>query len=131
MKITRFYALENGESRFTEVDIPLKHEQKDAEGNILRLSDGYTSPNVRFAELPEGLSQSWHNAPARQIVVVLSGTIEVGTTDKQTRQWGAGEAFLADDVTGKGHTTRVVKGPARVMFAPLPPDFVVERWSVS
>jgi hypothetical protein len=129
MKITRFYALENGESRFMEVDIPFQHEQKDAEGNILRFSNEYMSPNVRFVELPEGLSQSWHNAPARQIVVVLSGVLEVGTTDKQIRQWGAGELFLADDLTGKGHTTRVLKGPARVMFAPLPADFAIERWS--
>ncbi len=129
MKITRFYALENGESRFMEVDIPFQHEQKDAEGNILRFSNEYMSPNVRFVELPEGLSQSWHNAPARQIVVVLSGVLEVGTTDKQIRQWRAGELFLADDLTGKGHTTRVLKGPARVMFAPLPADFATERWS--
>ena len=129
MKITRFFATEDGQSQFTEVDIPIEHAQQDADGNTLRFSNGYVSPNVCFAELPEGMVQGWHNAPARQIVIVLSGVLEVGTSDNQTRQWQAGEAFLADDLTGKGHTTRVVEGPARLVFAPLPPGFILERWS--
>ena len=129
MKITRFFTTEDGGSRFTEIDIPIAHAQQDADGNTLRFSNAYASANVRFAELPEGMVQTWHNAPASQIVVVLSGVLEVGTTDGQTRRWRAGEAFLADDVTGEGHTTRTVDGPVRVLFAPLPVGFSVDRWS--
>jgi hypothetical protein len=112
-----------------EIPIPIEQEQKDADGHTLRFSNSYASPNVRFAELPEGMAQSWHHAPARQIVVVLSGELEVGTTDGQTRRWRAGEAFLADDLIGKGHTTRTINGPARVLFAPLPAGFDIDRWS--
>lgn len=129
MKITRFYATNSGESRFMDIEVPIEQAQRDADGNILRLSLSYPSPGVRFAELPAGMVQSWHHAPARQIVVVLSGEIEVGTSDGQTRRWGAGEVFLADDVTGKGHTTRTIGGPARVLFAPLPDGFDIARWS--
>jgi hypothetical protein len=129
MKITRFLATDDGGSRFQEIDIPIEHGRKDAEGNILRLSNAYISPNVCFVELPDGMAQDWHNAPARQLVVVLAGELEVGTTDGQTRRWRAGELFLASDVTGKGHKTRTVGGPARVMFAPLPDSFDIERWS--
>ena len=129
MKITRFYATESGESRFVEIEIPIEQAQRDVDGNILRFSNSYSSPSVRFAELPDGMVQSWHHAPARQIVVVLSGEIEVGTTDGQTRRWRTGEAFLADDVTGKGHTTKTIGGPARVLFAPLPEGFAIGRWS--
>ena len=129
MKITRFYATESGESRFVEIDIPIEQAQQDADGHTLRFSNSYSSPNVRFAELPDGMVQSWHHAPARQIVVVLSGELEVGTTDGQTRRWRAGEAFLADDVTGKGHTTKTIGGPAHVLFAPLPDGFDIGRWS--
>ena len=129
MKITRFHATEDGGSRFVELDIPINHDRKDAEGNILKLSNSYASPSVLFAELPDGLVQSWHNAPARQVVVVLTGELEVETTDGQTRRWRAGEAFLADDLTGKGHKTKTIGGPARVMFAPLPEGFDVTRWS--
>jgi hypothetical protein len=129
MKITRFYATESGESRFVEIDIPIEQAQRDADGHTLRFSNSYPSPNVRFAELPAGMVQSWHHAPARQIVVLLSGEIEVGTSDGQTRRWRVGEAFLADDVTGKGHTTKTIGGPARVLFAPLPDGFDIGRWS--
>lgn len=129
MKITRFSTTEEGVSRFVEVDIPTPNERKDADGHTLRFSNTYASPTVSFGELPEGMSQSWHNAPARQIVVVLSGTLEVEVADKQTRRWGPGGAFLADDVTGKGHLTRTIGGPVRVMFAPLPPNFDVTKWA--
>ncbi len=129
MKITRFYATEDGGSRFMDIDIPITTPQQDADGHTLLLSNAYVSPSVRFVELPAGMSQTWHNAPQRQIVVVLSGTLEVGTTDQQTRQWQAGQAFLADDVTGKGHTTRTVGGPASVFFAPLPDGFDLDSWS--
>jgi hypothetical protein len=129
MKITRFSTTNEGVSRFTEVDIPTMNERKDEDGHVLRLSNAYTSPSVLFAELPEGMSQNWHNAPARQIVVVLSGTLEVEVADKQKRQWGPGGAFLADDVNGKGHLTRTVGGPVRVMFAPLPPNFDITKWA--
>lgn len=130
MKITRFYATDDGGSRFMDIEIPITTPQKDTDGHTLMLSNTYASPSVRFVELPEGMSQTWHNAPQRQVVIVLSGTLEVGTTDNQTRQWQAGEAFLADDVTGKGHVTRTVGGPARVFFAPLPDGFDLDKWSV-
>lgn len=129
MKITRFYATDDGGSRFMDVDVPINTAQKDADGHTLMLSDTYSSPSVRFVELPEGMSQTWHNAPQRQIVVILSGVLEVSTTDNQTRQWKAGEAFMADDITGKGHTTRTIGGPTTVFFAPLPDGFDIERWS--
>ena len=93
MKITRFYATQDGGSRFEEIDIPVEQAQQDPDGNTLRFSNAYASPNVRFAELPEGLAQEWHHAPTRQIVIVLSGVVEVTTSDNLTRQWSAGEAF--------------------------------------
>jgi hypothetical protein len=34
----------------------------------------------------------------------------------------AGEVFLADDVGSRGHRTRTIGGPARVLFVHLPPD---------
>ncbi|HJU27655.1 MAG TPA: hypothetical protein VJ718_00700 [Candidatus Binataceae bacterium] len=129
MRVTRFHATENGESRFEEVEIPIDQTRRDSFGNTLRQSGAWPSPAIRFVELPAGLDQSWHHAPARQIVVVLSGVLEVGTSDNQRRRCSAGQAFIADDLTGKGHLTRVIEGPASVMFVELPPNFDVARWS--
>jgi hypothetical protein len=127
MKVTRFHATADGESRFQEVEIPIK--QPVEPGRTILQSNAWASPSIRFLELPADLDQSWHHAPARQIVMVLSGTLEVGTSDNQKRRCTAGQAFIADDLTGKGHVTRVVDGPARVMFVQLPEGFDFDRWS--
>jgi quercetin dioxygenase-like cupin family protein len=128
MKITRFHATAEGESRFEEVEIPINDPRHDAFGFLMHQSGAFASPSVRFVELPAGLDQGWHHAPARQIVVLLKGTMEVGTSDGQKRQWSAGSAVIADDLTGKGHVTRVIEGPAVVMFVQLPEQFDVGTW---
>ena len=129
MKITRFVATPDGGSRFEEIDIPISNPRQDAEGHTLQLSNAYTSPGVCFVDLPEDLNQDWHQAPTRQIVVVLSGTVAVTTTDGRTRRWSTGEAFIAADVSGRGHRTRTLGGQARLMFAPLPAGFSMEDWA--
>ena len=55
--------------------------------------------------------------------------VEVGTSDNEKRRWGAGSAFIPDDLSGKGHLTRVIEGPAMLAFIELPPDFDFDRWS--
>ena len=129
MKVTRFHATADGESRFQEIDVPIKEARPVESGQAILQSNAWASPSIRFLELPAGLDQTWHHAPARQIVVVLSGSLEVGTSDNQKRRRSAGQAFIADDLTGKGHVTRVVDGPARVMFVQLPEGFDFDRWS--
>jgi hypothetical protein len=46
----------------------------------------------------------WHNAPRRQWCITLSGTVEIGIGDGSARTFGAGDVFLAEDLTGQGHT---------------------------
>src|SRR5579863_6094941 len=129
MKVTRFFATPDGGSRFEEVEIPITEPRPDSFGHTILQSNAWPSPSIRFVELPVGLDQSWHHAPARQIVIVLSGVLEVGTSDGEKRRCVAGQAFIADDLTGKGHTTRVIQGPARVMFVQLPQSFDFARWA--
>jgi hypothetical protein len=56
-------------------------------------------------------------------VFVLSGTLEVETTEGEVRRWGQGSLLMADDTKGKGHRTRVLEGPAKLLFVRLPDDF--------
>src|SRR5260370_35214684 len=121
MKVTRFYATSDGESRFQEVEIPLDQKRPDTFGSTLLQSNGSVSPSFRFVELPQGMVQGWHHAPASQIVVILSGVMEVGTSDIQKRQGPPGQAFIADDLTAKGHTPRLVPEPPPVLFVDLRP----------
>lgn len=129
MKITTFFATATGESRFRDLEIPFALRRDDGFGHTLLLSKPYASPNVQFVELPEGMAQDWHNAPARQVVTVLSGVIEVETSDGEQRQWRAGEVFLPADVTGRGHRTRCIGGAVRLLFTPLPEGFDLDHWS--
>jgi hypothetical protein len=73
-------------------------------------------------EMPEGLYQDWHPASRRQLLVVLSGTLEIETSDGEKHRCSNGDVFLADDVGSRGHRSRTIGGPARVLFVHLPPE---------
>jgi hypothetical protein len=55
MKITRFHTNENGESQFSEFDIPIDYKREDVDGNVTFISKAFNSSRVRFVELPEGI----------------------------------------------------------------------------
>lgn len=46
----------------------------------------------------------WHNAPRRQWCITLAGSVDIGIGDGTVKTFGPGDVFLAEDVTGQGHT---------------------------
>ena len=122
MKIIRFIPASDGGSRFVEIDVPIDNAATDAFGHVIGRSAPLTAQSAMFTEMPEGLDQDWHPASRRQFVVVLSGTVEVEASDGTKHRWSNGDMFLADDVGSRGHRTRTIGGPARVMFVHLPPE---------
>jgi hypothetical protein len=122
MKIIRFIPGPNGGSRFVEVDVPIDNAAPDAFGHVIRRSALLAAQSAMFTEMPEGLDQDWHPASRRQLVIVLSGTVEVEASDGTKHRWSNGDMFLADDVGSRGHRTRTIRGPARVLFVHLPPE---------
>ena len=66
MKITRIYAGSDGESHFEDIHIPLK----DA-GEIGSLSRVFPATGVIFRETGGHYDYHWHNAPCRQLVLML------------------------------------------------------------
>ncbi len=125
MKITRIVATEDGESRFTDLEVPLLSQQHGAISR--RISNGFVTPNVSFVEMPEGSDSGMHGATGRYIVNVMSGVFEVELSNGEIRQWRSGEAFFIDDMEGR-HITRIVEGPFRGVTVTLPSDFVVDEW---
>jgi hypothetical protein len=128
MRIQHFYTTPEGGSRFGEIEIALTNAREDSFGHIILCSTPFVSPRVSVVELPAGLYQDWHCAPERQLVVVLDGSLEVESTDGETRRWRKGECFLADDTGGSGHRTRTLGGRALLLFAPVAPDFSLDAW---
>ncbi len=62
----------------------------------------------------------WHPAPRRQYIINLDAGVEVTVSDGETRVIGAGEVFLVEDVTGKGHLSKAVDGKLRhCIFVPI------------
>ena len=122
MDITRFIPAPGGGSRFVSLAVPLDNAQQDAFGHTSHRSRVIPAQSTSFSEMPAGLEQDWHPASRRQFVVVLSGRVEVETSDGEKRQFRPGEMFLADDSASSGHRTRTLGGPARVLFVHLPPE---------
>ena len=122
MKIVRFASAPDGGSQFVEVNLPVENTSADAWGNTSRRSETLPAQSAIVAEMPEGLYQDWHPASRRQLLVVLSGTLEIETSDGEKHRCSSGEVFLADDVGSRGHRSRTIGGPARVLFVHLPPE---------
>jgi quercetin dioxygenase-like cupin family protein len=84
------------------------------------LAQERATTHIQFSELPAGTFMDWHNAPRRQYVIVLAGQLEIGFKDGTTKRMNPGDATLAEDTTGSGHTTRVISAtPVIAAVAPL------------
>jgi quercetin dioxygenase-like cupin family protein len=60
-----------------------------------------------FFKTPSGWYGDWHPAPKRQFFCCLSGEFEITVSDGETRVFRAGEVFLLEDTSGKGHKSKV------------------------
>ena len=74
---------------------------------------------IAFSRIKPGAFSDWHNAPRRQYVITLAGAIEIGLGDGSVHRLGPGDGILAEDLMGKGHTTRAVGNDTRVVVIPL------------
>jgi len=63
---------------------------------------------VRFEESPPGSTLDWHDAPHRQYVITLTGTLEFVTRDGKNFRVGPGDVLLAEDTAGGGHRWRLI-----------------------
>ena len=115
MHITRLYAGDDGESHFEDLEI-----ETAPQGDIGALSRLHPATGVIFRETPGDYDYDLHNAPARQYVVMLEGSVEVQVGDGTRRCFGPGEVLLAEDTTGRGHRSRAVdRQPRRSLFITL------------
>ncbi|MGA2410520.1 MAG: hypothetical protein ABSG46_09060 [Candidatus Binataceae bacterium] len=110
MRIFRLYSGDDQQSHLEELKMSFTQGQF-AEQTALQPASG-----VIFTRMAPGAFVDWHNAPRRQYVITLAGGVEIGLGDGSLHRFGPGEGILAEDLTGKGHTTRAVGDEARVMM---------------
>ncbi len=104
MEIHRLYTGDDGQSHLEPLGLE-SHPDLTSLQNVT---------GVIFREAEAGRFSDWHNAPRRQYVITLSGEMEIGLGDGTLHRFGLGQGVLAEDLTGKGHTTSVSSSGARV-----------------
>ena len=115
MHVVRIYTGEDQQSHFEDVEIELRNA-----GLGGRMSALHPARGVIFRETGGDYDLGFHNAPRRQYVVNLSGSVEIEVGSGEKRVLGPGSILLAEDTTGQGHISRAVAGQARAsLFIPL------------
>ena len=104
MGIYRLYSGNDGESHMVELDLASQPDLTKLHG----------AKGVVFRSSMPGHFTDWHTAPRRQYVITLSGEAEIGLGDGTVQHLGPGDVNLAEDLTGHGHTTRVIGSVPRV-----------------
>ncbi len=79
--------------------------------------------SIHFEETPAHSALEWHDAPFRQYVITLSGTLEFTTRDGDKFMLRPGDVLVAEDTAGTGHQWRLVDDqPWRRAYVVLKPD---------
>jgi hypothetical protein len=98
MQFCRLYSGEDGKSHFEDLD---QHE-----GSKHFLTSVAAKALVFKNDMNRDDLHGWHTAPRRQWCITLSGSVEIGLGDGTKKTFGPGDVFLAEDVTGQGHTAK-------------------------
>jgi uncharacterized cupin superfamily protein len=75
---------------------------------------------IIFRETDGDYNYTWHNAPCRQFVLMLQGSVEIEVSTGTRRTFYSGDILLVEDTTGRGHVSRAVNGqPRKSVFVTL------------
>ena len=120
-KIWRVYSGADGESHIDEVPLAMT-PFVDVEGAHGQSTASQPATAIVFRVSPPGYVLDWHCAPRRQYSISLSGQAEIEVGDGTVARVGPGDVVLAEDLTGRGHVTRVVGDQPRCYaIIPLAP----------
>ena len=118
--ITRLYTGADGRSHAEDVEVswrPASLRQDLSDSEAVKVTA------AQFLRWPHGFVWEGHPASKRQYVIIVSGRGEVDVAGARKVQLAPGRVLLAEDVTGKGHTTRVGPDEDLVMLlVPLAPE---------
>jgi hypothetical protein len=117
IRCIRLWTGDDNNSYFEEgvIDLP-----KGERGDIL--SGTVSAISISFRETRAGGSFEWHDAPARQFVITLSGTLDFQTRTGEHFILHPGDILLAEDAAGSGHSWKLVdQNPWRRAYVILGP----------
>ena len=113
-RIFHVFATADGESHFEEITVASSATPLPLT-NLRAIS--YKPNNV-----------TWHNAPAPQFAINLTGHLEVETSDHAKHNIGPGDLVFLEDTKGKGHVTRLLDSVTALFIVPTP-GFDIHAWA--
>ena len=121
MRVVRIFTKDSGDSAIEVREVPMRGAERPA-------SDTYAGGAVFFRETREGHVQDLHNAPRRQLIFLVSGILELESSQGRRFVCRPGDLIFAEDMTGKGHITRSLRDGRGFVHLAMPDDFDVSRW---
>jgi hypothetical protein len=117
----RIYVDTQGDSHFDLVTIKQNLAQAAPPAAPFYVSGDRPASKYRFYTFEPGWIGELHPAPTRQFLALMSGLVEMETTDGTIRRFGPGDIVLLEDTSGKGHLTRNIgDGYATFLVVPVP-----------
>lgn len=104
----RAYVDANGESHLEEVDVDLLLSDYAPPAPALFVSAPGPAAGCGYLAAAPGWDGGWHPSPRRQLFVLLHGILEGEVSDGRSVRLRPGDVILLEDLSGKGHASRVV-----------------------
>jgi quercetin dioxygenase-like cupin family protein len=118
IRCVRLFSKADGDSHYEDgfIDMPINDR-----GDVL--SKLFEAASISFRETKAGGQFEWHDAPTRQFVLTLSGTLEFEMKSGAKVTIHPGDILLAEDTAGTGHRWRIVdNNPWRRAYVVLKDD---------
>ena len=116
MKYTRLYADSDGETHFEDLDEEFQQSKMAANVPSVGLTTPIPATDIFFLQCNPDYADEYHVIPRRFMVMIVSGEMNTAVSDGEVRQFGPGDVFLCEDVTGSGHMNHVVSNSDCVMM---------------
>ena len=114
MRVFHVYATPDGQSHLSVV--PVASVRKDIP--VVSVTAASFSAAV----------EDWHHAPFKTFVLNTTGRNEAEVSDGTKQAIGPGDLVYLEDLTGKGHLTRLLT-PGACLFIRVPDDFDFLAWA--
>jgi hypothetical protein len=108
MRIHNLYVDPDGETHFRDIEIDWVKE-----GAGGKLSERLPATGIIFRQTTSDYDLDWHPAPRRQYIINLDAGVRITASDGESREIGAGEVLLVEDITGKGHLSQSIEKKLR------------------
>jgi len=117
----RIYVDSQGDSHFDVVTVEQSLSQAAPPAAPFYVSEDGPATKYRFYTFDPGWIGELHPAPTRQFLALMSGAVEMETTDGTVRRFMPGDLVLLEDTSGKGHVTRNIgDGFCTYFVVPVP-----------